>query len=213
MKNIFISGSINIKKLDSKVIERLKNIISSNLRIIIGDATGVDSSIQEYLKLNEVSSVVVYCSGEKPRNNLGHWDTKRINTSYKPNTRQYFTVKDKAMAADCDYGFMIWDASSTGTLSNAIELVERNKVAVVYVNKVKQFLNVKNSQDIERLIKFMSETSLKKADHKIGLFKKIESINSIQHDLFDIQPIETIDHVKQLSLTQRLSEDSPLLTS
>ena len=117
------------------------------------------------------------------------------------------------MAADCDYGFMIWDASSTGTLSNAIELVERNKVAVVYVNKVKQFLNVKNSQDIERLIKFMSETSLKKADHKIGLFKKIESINSIQHDLFDIQPIETIDHVKQLSLTQRLSEDSPLLTS
>jgi len=49
MKNVFVSGSINIKKLDSKVIERLKNIISSNLRVIVGDANGVDSSIQEYL--------------------------------------------------------------------------------------------------------------------------------------------------------------------
>lgn len=200
MKNIFVSGSINIKKLDSKVIERLKNIITSNLRVIVGDASGVDSSIQEYLKSNEVRSVIVYCSGDKPRNNIGHWDTKKVETFYKPGTRQFFTVKDKAMAADCDYGFMIWDGSSTGTLSNAIELVERNKVAVVYVSKAKQFLNIKNIQDIETLIKFMSETSLKKADNKIGLFKKIESITSIQRDLFDIQPIEAIGQIKQPSL-------------
>jgi len=200
MKNIFVSGSINIKKLDSKVIERLKNIITSNLRVIVGDASGVDSSIQEYLKSNEVRSVIVYCSGDKPRNNIGHWDTKKVETFYKPGTRQFFTVKDKAMAADCDYGFMIWDGSSTGTLSNAIELVERNKVAVVYVSKAKQFLNIKNVQDIETLIKFMSETSLKKADHKIGLFKKIESITSIQRDLFDIKPIEAIGQIKQPSL-------------
>ena len=173
MKNVFVSGSINIKKLDSKVIERLKNIISSNLRVIVGDASGVDSSIQEYLKSNEVRSVVVYCSGDKPRNNIGHWDTKKVDTSYKPGTRQFFTVKDKAMAADCDYGFMIWDGSSTGTLSNAIELVERNKIAVVYISKTKQFFNIKNVQDIEKLIKFMSETSLEKADNKIGLFKKL----------------------------------------
>jgi hypothetical protein len=205
MKNVFVSGSINIKKLDSKVIERLKNIISSNLGVIVGDAGGVDSSVQEYLKSNEVRSVVVYCSGDKPRNNLGHWDTKKVETSYKPGSRQFFTVKDKAMAADCDYGFMIWDGSSTGTLSNAIELVEKNKTAVVYVSKAKQFLNIKNVQDIEKLIKFMNETSLKKADIKIGLFKKIESIKSIQHDLFDIQPIEADTQIKQPSLTQRSS--------
>lgn len=201
MKNVFVSGSINIKKLDSKVIERLKNIISSDLRVIIGDASGVDSSIQEYLKSNEIRSVVVYCSGDKPRNNLGHWDTKKVGTSYKFGTRQFFTVKDKAMAADCDYGFMIWDGSSTGTLSNAIELVERNKVAVVYISKAKQFLNIKNVQDIESLIKFMSETSLKKADIKIGLFKKIESIKATQYDLFDIQLIEA----NAQSKTQRSS--------
>jgi len=205
MTNVFVSGSIKIKKIDPKVTERLKNIISSNLRVIIGDADGVDSSIQEFLKSNGVRSVVVYCSGDIPRNNIGHWNTKKVSTTYKPGTRQYFTAKDKAMAADCDYGFMIWDASSTGTLSNAIELVEKNKAGLVYINKTKEFIKIKNAQDLETLISFMSTASLKKADEKIGLLKKIESIKSIQYDLFDGQIIEDVASVKQPSLTQRSS--------
>jgi hypothetical protein len=187
MTSVFISGSIRIKKIDSNVIQRLKNIISSNIGVIIGDADGVDSSIQEFLKSSGMRSVVVYCSGDTPRNNLGHWDTKKVSTSYKAGTRQYFTAKDKAMASDCDYGFMVWDTNSTGTLSNVIELVEKNKVGLVYINKTKGFIKVKNVQDLETLISFMSVASLKKADEKIGLFKKIESIKSIQQDLFDKQ--------------------------
>lgn len=193
MTKVFVSGSIKIKNLDVKVIERLKNIIASNFKVIVGDADGVDSSIQEFLKLNGFQPVVVYCSGEKPRNNLGSWNAKKITTNCKPGTRQYFTAKDKIMAEDCDYGFMIWDASSTGTLSNAIELVKRNKMALVYINKAKQFLKIKNTHDLEKLITFMSETSLKKADEKIGLFKTIESIKFAQNDLFCVQPADFID--------------------
>ncbi|MEI6263073.1 MAG: hypothetical protein WCR46_24685, partial [Deltaproteobacteria bacterium] len=63
-------------------------------------------------------------------------------------------------------------------------------------------------QDIEKLIKFMSETSLEKADNKIGLFKKIESIKSIQHGIFDIQPIEAKIQIKQPNLTQHSIETS-----
>lgn len=192
MTNVFVSGSIKIKKLDPKVIERLKSIISSNLRVIIGDADGVDCSIQEFLKNNEVRSVVVYCSGDMPRNNLGQWEIKKVNTTYKPGTRQYFTAKDKVMASDCDYGFMVWDASSTGTLSNIIELVEKNKAGLVYINKDKKFVKIKNAKDIENLVNFMSAISLKKANEKIGLFKKIESIKSIQSDLFHEQTVELI---------------------
>lgn len=187
MTKIFISGSMKIKHLDSKVIERLKNIVESKYGVIIGDADGVDSSVQAYLKAQGVDSVVVYCSGEKPRNNLGHWATKNIATTSKPGTREYFTAKDKTMAEDCDYGFMVWDARSTGTFSNAIELVDRNKVALVYVNKAKQFLKVKNVQDIEALLAFMSDTALKKADEKIGLLKKVGSMKFTQHDLFESQ--------------------------
>ncbi len=187
MTKVFVSGSMKIKNLDDKVIDRLNNIVASKYYVIVGDADGVDSSIQEYLKLRGVSSVTVYCSGEKPRNNLGRWDTKTIVTTSEPGTRAYFTAKDKTMAADCDYGFMVWDARSTGTLSNAIELVERKKIALVYINKVKQFLKVKDVQDIEKLLSFMSETSLKKADDKIGLLRKVEGMKFSQDDLLVAQ--------------------------
>ena len=93
------------------------------------------------------------------------------------------------MAADCDYGFMVWDARSTGTLSNAIELVERKKNALVYINKAKQFLKVKDIRDIEKLLSFMSETSLKKADEKIGLLRKVEGMKFSQRDLFVAQRV------------------------
>jgi len=43
------------------------------------------------------------------------------------------------MADVADYGLMIWDAKSTGTLSNVIELLKRKKKAVVFVNKEKTF--------------------------------------------------------------------------
>ena len=49
MTKVFISGSMKIKKLDSNVMERLDNIINSNYEVIVGDANGVDSSIQNYL--------------------------------------------------------------------------------------------------------------------------------------------------------------------
>ncbi|MBA7564335.1 hypothetical protein ES708_05998 [subsurface metagenome] len=187
MTKVFLSGSMKIKNLDKRVIERLRNIVDSQFTVIVGDADGVDSAFQEYLMVNKFNSVLVYCTGKVPRNNLGYWETKNITSIYKPGTRDYFTAKDKAMADDCDYGFIVWDTRSTGTLSNAIELVQRNKMALVFINKIKQFLTIKNAQDLEELISFMSDTSLKKAEVKIGLLKKIELIKCSQQDLFNAQ--------------------------
>jgi hypothetical protein len=187
MTSVFVSGSMKIKHLDSKVIDRLKNIIESRYSVIVGDADGVDSSVQEYLKAQGADAVVVYCTGDNPRNNLGHWATQNVATTCKPGTRDYFTAKDKAMAENCDYGLMVWDSSSTGTLSNAIELVARKKAGLVYVNKAKQFIKVKNVQDIETLLAFMSDTALKKADEKVGLLNKVSSMKFTQHDLFGEQ--------------------------
>lgn len=187
MTRVFVSGSMKIKHLDSQVIDRLKNIVDSQYWVIVGDADGVDSSVQEYLKAEGATSVVVYCSGETPRNNLGSWRTKSVATTSKPGTRDYFTAKDKRMAEDCDYGFMVWDARSTGTLSNAIELVGKKKIALVYVNKAKEFRKVKDVKDIEALLSFMSDTSLRKADEKIGLLKTVSAMKCAQHDLFRAQ--------------------------
>lgn len=184
MPTVFLSGSMNIKNLDEKVLERIRNVVASRYCVIVGDADGVDSAVQEYLKSQGAASVVVYCAGDTPRNNLGQWQTKNIQSSAKPGTREYFTSKDIAMAEDCDFGLMVWDAKSSGTLSNAIELLRRGKMSLVYVNKVQEFVKIKDVDDLDKLLHYMSPPSLKKADEKLGLLKKVANLKFNQKQLF-----------------------------
>ena len=184
MHTVFISGSMRIKNLDNNVLTKINKIIDKNFKVIVGDADGVDSSIQGYLVSRNAKSVIVYCSGEQPRNNIGHWIVKKVETNAKPGTRDFFTAKDIEMAEDCDYGLMIWDTKSTGTLCNAIEVLKRKKISLVYINKSKEFLKIKNVSDVEKLVSFMSDSSFKKADKKIKLKEQINSLKYIQSSIF-----------------------------
>lgn len=186
MTTVFISGSMNIKRLDDAVLERIRNIIESHFSVVVGDAEGVDSAVQDYLRSNRATSVIVYCTGGEPRNNLGNWKTNNVFSSAKAGTRDFFTAKDLKMAEDCDYGLMVWDAKSSGTLSNAVELVRRGKMALVYITKAKEFVKVKDVSDIDNLLRHMTEPSLKKADAKLNLLKKVESLKSNQKQLFGV---------------------------
>lgn len=181
---VFISGSMQIKNLDAKVKTRIENIITSDFKIILGDADGVDSSIQTYLAEKNAKNVVVYCSGVQARNNLGKWPVIRIESDHSVGSRAFYTAKDLELANDSDYGFMIWDTKSTGTLSNVIELMKRKKKSVIYINKEKDFLNIASVSDIEKLVTFMNEVSFKKANEKIGLKAKIEALKFEQTSLF-----------------------------
>lgn len=184
MHKVFISGSMRIKNLDKNVLERINNIIDSDYQVIVGDADGVDSSIQNYLKEKKSESVIVYCTGKKPRNNIGHWLTENIYSTSSPGTRAYYTAKDLKMAEDCDYGLMVWDTKSTGTLSNTIELLKHKKMSLVYINKIKEFIKIKDVSDLEKLFAYMSESSYVKADVKLKIKDKIESIKHMQESLF-----------------------------
>ncbi|WP_077343604.1 hypothetical protein [Pseudocolwellia agarivorans] len=184
MHKVFISGSMRIKNIHQEVLKRIDNIINSQYQVLVGDADGVDSSIQNYLLQNGVTSVSVYCAGAQPRNNLGHWSTNKIETNHSPGTRAFFTAKDLVMAEDCDYGLMIWDTKSTGTLSNTLELLKRKKSSLVFVNKEKLFVKVKSVEDLEVLVSYMSESALLKADKKISLLSSIEAFKNEQTSLF-----------------------------
>lgn len=175
---------MQIKNLDNNVLSRINNIVDSDYQVIVGDANGVDSSIQKYLKFKDSKSVVVYCSGREPRNNIGHWITEKITTNATLGTRAFFTAKDVKMAEDCDYGFMIWDTKSTGTLSNTIELLQRNKKSLVYINKEKIFLKIKDILDLEKLVSYMSESAFINADKKIRLKDKIDLFKNQQTSFF-----------------------------
>ncbi|WP_283190017.1 hypothetical protein [Pseudomonas sp. PMCC200344] len=80
MTTVFIAGSINIKHLDPKVKERINNIVDSEFDVVVGDAGGADTSIQEYLLSLARSKTTVYCSGVVPRNNLGEWPARTVET-------------------------------------------------------------------------------------------------------------------------------------
>jgi hypothetical protein len=184
MNKVFISGSIKIKRLDKGVIDRLRNILDTNLCILIGDADGVDSCVQCFLKEHRAESVVVYCSGSKPRNNLGHWAVKQVAAKGRPGTREFFTAKDISMAKDCDYGFMVWDAQSTGTLSNALELVLRRKPALVFVNTTKTFHTLKKREDFDTLLSIMTEPARRQACQKIESLAQLSKQHFAPADLF-----------------------------
>jgi len=173
MTTVFISGSMRIKNIHPQVHNRIENIIKSSFDILVGDADGVDTSIQAFLKTKSYERVVVYCSGQYVRNNLGSWPVEKVFTEEGNNTRKFYTAKDIEMAKKCDYGLMVWDSKSTGTLSNVIQLLTQEKQSLVFVNKSKTFIKVSNVIDFETLISVMSDSALQKADHKISFKKKI----------------------------------------
>lgn len=177
MSTVFISGSIKIKSLDEKLKSRLDNVISSGVNVLIGDAGGVDKSVQQYFKENNFPAVTVYCTGDTPRNNDGAWPVINVEPPVKTKSRAYFTAKDLKMADDSDFGLMVWDCKSTGTLSNVIELLKKNKKSVVYLSPKKAFLNISTGFELKQLIAQMDPVALLEADKKISLLKKVDMLS------------------------------------
>ncbi|MCF2049099.1 XRE family transcriptional regulator, partial [Escherichia coli] len=183
MTTVFIAGSISISRLHAKVQERIHKIVSSNFNVVVGDADGADSSIQECLRNYQAKNVTVYCTGEIPRNNIADWPVHRVFSKAKVGSRAYFTAKDLEMARSSDYGLMIWDCKSTGTLSNVIELLRERKKSVVFINKDKDFVTISDISGLEHLLTFMSPHARTKAEEKISLTSKIASLSHEQFSL------------------------------
>jgi hypothetical protein len=180
MTTVFIAGSIAIKKLHPLFKERLANIVQSEFDVVLGDADGADSSIQQALADLDAKNVTVYCAGLEPRNNIGGWPVKTVTPDATPGTRAFFTAKDIKMASVADYGLMVWDTKSTGTLSNVLELLRLGRKSVVFVNKNKSFMKICDVKQLDDLINIMSDTARFKAEDKINLSQKVGSLKNPQ---------------------------------
>ncbi|HEY4356874.1 MAG TPA: XRE family transcriptional regulator [Acidobacteriaceae bacterium] len=184
MTTVFIAGSISISNLHEKVQERISKIVSSDFNIVVGDADGADKSIQECLRAHRANNVTIFCTGDTPRNNVFDWPIRRVHSKARPGSRSYFTAKDLEMARSSDYGLMIWDCKSTGTLSNVLELLKEKKKSLVFVNKNKDFVTIADKMGLDLLLTFMSEHARAKAEEKIGLSEKLAQLNQ-EHLSFD----------------------------
>lgn len=79
MTTVFIAGSINIKNLDPKVKERINNIVASDFDVVVGDAGGADTSIQEYLLSLERSKTTVFAAVQRRVTTLVNGPPKQSN--------------------------------------------------------------------------------------------------------------------------------------
>jgi hypothetical protein len=152
MTTVFIGGSRRIVRLSNSVLQRAKNVIEKNYNVVIGDANGADKAVQMYFAAENYRNVTVYCSGAECRNNLGNWETHHVETGNGKRDFEFYAVKDAAMSNVADYGFMLWDGLSAGTVNNAVNLVEKGKQVLLYLSPRDEFITLRTIDEIRKLV-------------------------------------------------------------
>lgn len=153
MTTVFLSGSRRISRLNNLVRSRIQNILDQGFHIVVGDANGADKALQSYLAAQDYRNVVVFCAGQECRNNVGGWEVNKVPVNPKLKGRAFYTQKDKEMASQADYGLVLWDGKSVGSINNVYELLKSGKKAVVYLSPEKRFMSVNDLNDVGALIK------------------------------------------------------------
>jgi hypothetical protein len=152
MISVFVAGSRALSRLNPQLRERLDNIIRQSFTVLVGDANGADKAVQTYLAQRAYHHVTVYCM-EVCRNNVGGWPIRPHKADPDARRdRQYYGIKDSAMAKDATCGFMLWDGLSKGTLTNVINLLEADKKVVLYISPKKQFFNLTSFEHFHKAL-------------------------------------------------------------
>lgn len=138
---VFISGSITIKKLPDCVKASIDSICKGGIEILVGDADGIDTMVQDYCKKIGYSSVVVYSIYESPRYKASGFKSKFIDVqSDSKKERERQKEKDAAMTLDSNYSLVVWDGVSKGSYANILRALENDKKVRVYFKEVGSYL-------------------------------------------------------------------------
>lgn len=112
--NVVVFGSISVKQLPQEARARLDRILALDAHVLVGDAPGVDTAVQQYLHSRRHTRATVYHRGSAPRHNGGRFPTIAVAGSY--------TDRDHRMCGDARYGLAIWDGRSKGSARNIQQL-------------------------------------------------------------------------------------------
>src|SRR5688572_6473686 len=149
---IFVAGSRQISRLPAEVKTRLDTMIEKGFQILVGDANGADKAVQRYLADKSYPNVLVHCMKNHCRNNVGNWPTREVAAPRGAKGFDYYSLKDRAMAEAAEYGLMLWDGKSKGTVNNVVNMSRDHKPVVVYVAPTKQFRTIRTSDDLIDLL-------------------------------------------------------------
>ena len=178
MTKVFFGGSRKLSTLDHAIRQRADNIVAKRFEVLIGDANGADRAMQKYLAEKSYKNVVVFCMDGVCRNNLGNWQTKIVTSDSDKKDFSYFATKDKEMSDQADYGFMLWDGKSKGTLNNIINLLQANKYVLVYFSPSKEFVTLKSPSQLDNLLQKCDPIATQRFNHTLRMTERLISVNS-----------------------------------
>lgn len=146
--NVFIFGSSKTtdpnsayyrKDLPKSITDEIDTYIKNQNHIIVGDAPGIDSQVQDYLNNSKYSKVTVYTTSKEPRYLANKdWKYKVIDTGdLDPNSKEGLKLKDEAMSKDAGKGLavILENGGASATRNNVKRLMEQNKEAKVFMLK------------------------------------------------------------------------------
>ncbi len=172
MTKVFFSGSRRLARLSQAIKDRANSIIAEGFAVLIGDASGADTSMQKYLAEQGYEKVTVFCTGTVCRNNVGGWKTRQI----KPEAGvrrgfRFYTAKDKKMSEEATYGFVMWDGRSIGSLNNILNLLRQKKKVLVYFSPSKEFHTIKTRRELATLLADGGVASLNDLERQLRIKK------------------------------------------
>jgi hypothetical protein len=174
MTTVFIGGSRSLTRLNDTIRSRVDNILRQHFTVIIGDANGADRAIQSYVAAKGYRHVIVYCMGDRCRNNVGEWPVKQVSTHHQKKDFTYYATKDEEMAQAASYGFMIWDGKSKGTLNNILNLLRQQKKVLVYFSPDKTCYTLGTFDDLTALLCKCSSDDRQKFEREFMLAESFQ---------------------------------------
>lgn len=151
MEAVFLGGSRRIVRLNESIRSKLDEFMERGLWIFVGDANGADRALQQHLASRGYERVIVYAVTGMLRNNVGPWKVRFVDAPRGARGFELYSLKDKQMAKDAAYGFMLWDRKSRGTLENVFTLLSHGKPVAVHLGPGRGFVSLKSPEDLHKL--------------------------------------------------------------
>ena len=135
-RSVFVSGTVKIsdketpyyrKTLPKEIKKELIASMKKGDRILVGDAPGIDSMVQDFLYKHRHDKVSVYTADRKTRKNADvdrglNWLVNKISPNgFEYGSREARAEKDKAMTRDSTSGLAIVIPNGSTATRNNIE--------------------------------------------------------------------------------------------
>lgn len=150
---VFTAGPRTVPELCDQVRQQIDHIIHNNDTILVGDSVGIDRAVQDYCREKRYQNVIVFAANGQARNNAGHFEVEDVKTDLRLKGFDYYAAKDRAMAEEADWGLMVWNGRSKGTLNDIIHMTCLNKQILVYYTPDGKFYSLKSTTDVDDFLR------------------------------------------------------------